>query len=274
MRQPLLITDPKDLPKGDVALVPTMGALHEGHLSLVREARRHASHVVVSIFVNPTQFAPGEDYEQYPRTLEADVEKLSQVGADVVFAPSARTMYPSKTQVTIDPGPLAEILEGASRPTHFAGVCQIVAKLFNLVRPAVAVFGQKDAQQLAIIRHMVTDLSYPIEIICAPIVREENGLALSSRNTYLNQDERAQAVMLSRALFEGAKSDTPAQQVAITSQILQEAGIEPEYVEVVTTDGFDVLSEESKPVMQDVTLLVAARIGSTRLIDNVTIRRQ
>lgn len=274
MRQPLLITDPKDLPKGDVALVPTMGALHEGHLSLVREARRHASHVVVSIFVNPTQFAPGEDYEQYPRTLEADLEKLSQVGADVVFAPSARTMYPSETQVTIDPGPLAKILEGASRPTHFAGVCQIVAKLFNMVRPTVAVFGQKDAQQLAIIRHMVTDLSYPIEIIGAPIVREENGLALSSRNAYLNQDERAQAVMLSQALFEGAKSDIPAQQVAITSQILQEAGIEPEYVEVVTTDSFDVLSEESKPVMRDVTLLVAARIGSTRLIDNVTIRRQ
>ena len=188
---------------GTVALVPTMGALHAGHLSLVRLAQQNADRVVVSVFVNPTQFGPAEDFDQYPRTLDADVAALAELGVHAVFAPAIATMYPdfpAAAAVTITPGPVATILDGAARPGHFAGVCQVVAKLFNLVRPDVAVFGQKDAQQLAVIEQMVKDLSYPVQIVPAPIVRDADGLALSSRNQYLSPAERQAALALSRAV--------------------------------------------------------------------------
>lgn len=174
--------------EGDVALVMTMGALHDGHLSLVRAAREAAPNVVVSIFVNPLQFGPNEDFEAYPRDLEADLELLDTVGVDVVYAPEVEDVYPRTTLVRIDPGPVAAIFEGKTRPTHFAGVLQVVHKVFNLVQPDVAFFGQKDAQQLALIRTMVADLDMPLEIRAVPIKREESGLAMSSRNTYLSEE--------------------------------------------------------------------------------------
>ncbi|WP_345170389.1 pantoate--beta-alanine ligase, partial [Nocardioides caricicola] len=193
---------------GPVGFVPTMGALHEGHASLMRVARERVAStgqsgpVVVSIFVNPLQFGPGEDLDRYPRTLDADLELCAAEGVDVVFAPSPDEVYPGgEPQVTVHPGPLAEILEGRTRPGHFRGVLTVVAKLFGLVRPDVAVFGQKDYQQLALIRRMVLDLNMPVEVVGAETVREPDGLALSSRNRYLDAEQRSEAVTLSRALF-------------------------------------------------------------------------
>jgi pantoate--beta-alanine ligase len=269
-----LITDPGDFSGNDnrqIALVPTMGALHEGHLSLVRLAKEKADAVIVSIFVNPTQFGAGEDFDKYPRNLEEDMSKLEQVGVDAVFSPSVEIMYPGQTAVSICPGNTANILEGAIRPGHFAGVTQIVSKLFNLVRPDVAVFGEKDAQQLAIIKQMVRDLNYPIRIIEAPIVREPDGLAMSSRNAYLSFDQRALAVNLSAALKIGAMSPTPASQIKATRSALQTANIEPEYVEVVTWPAFEIVSGEDRTIDGQTRLLLAAKIGTTRLIDNVMI---
>lgn len=253
---------------GTVALVPTMGALHEGHLSLVKLARQQAERVVVSIFVNPTQFGPGEDFERYPRTLDADLEALGQAGADAVFVPEVEVMYPGEASVQIDPGPTAQILEGAIRPGHFAGVCQVVAKLFNLVRPDVAVFGEKDAQQLAILRQMTRDLSYPIRIIGAPIIRDIDGLALSSRNAYLSSGEREAALALHRSLE---------METMEAYRFLQETpGVEPQYVALVTNPAFELLAvadqggftQNPAPATGSVIRLVAARVGATRLIDN------
>lgn len=266
-----------------LALVPTMGALHEGHLSLVRLAKEKADRVIVSVFVNPTQFAPGEDYEQYPRDLEKDAAAVEALGADV-FAPSVSLIYPDypkPAQVTIDPGEAARILEGKTRPTHFAGVCQVVAKLFNLVRPDVAVFGQKDAQQLTIIKQMVKDLSYPIDIVSAPIVRDETGLALSSRNQYLSQPQRQQALALSKALAAGEKfleGGQPQQAVEAAWKVLENTtGVVADYAAAVDAQGFQPLAvagqsgipvSESFPAGAAAYLLVAAKVGSTRLIDN------
>ena len=188
--------------EGSVALVMTMGALHRGHLELVRQAHELADHVVVTIFVNPTQFAPGEDYDAYPRTLDADMEALSTVGADVVWAPSNDDAYPVPATTRIDAGPVAHILEGATRPTHFAGVALVVTKALNLIRPEVALFGQKDAQQLAVIRTFVRDLDIPVRIQGVEIVRDSDGVALSSRNQYLSDAQREHARALSRAIDE------------------------------------------------------------------------
>ena len=180
--------------EGTRALVMTMGALHRGHLELVRQAQELADHVIVTIFVNPTQFAPGEDYDAYPRTLDADMEALSTVGADLVWAPSVTDAYPTPATTRIDAGPVAHILEGATRPTHFAGVALVVSKAMNLIRPDVALFGQKDAQQLAVIRTFVRDLDMPVRIQAVEIVRDSDGVALSSRNQYLSEEERVHAL--------------------------------------------------------------------------------
>lgn len=258
---------------GRLGLVMTMGALHEGHLSLIREAKKHADHVMVTVFVNPTQFAPGEDFETYPRNLDADVKAVERVGADLIFAPSPEEVYPNgDAQVTIDPGPTAKVLEGKTRPTHFAGVCLVVHKMFNITGADVAVFGQKDAQQLAIVRQMVRDLDMPIEIIGAPIVRAEDGLALSSRNTYLSEAERQQALALSKALKAGkeaaSQGATAAQIKEQASTVLENQNVRIDYVELVDPVSFESI-ESGEGV-----LAIAAYVGDTRLIDNAIVEVQ
>lgn len=243
-----------------IALVPTMGALHEGHLSLVREAKKLGGHVVVSIFVNPLQFAPGEDLDAYPRTLDRDVELLEAEGVDAVFAPSAATMYPDGPRTTIHPGPTGAILEGASRPTHFAGVLTVVAKLFALTRATDAFFGEKDYQQLVLVRQMVRDLNMGVRVHGCPIVREETGLAMSSRNRYLSEEEARLAEVLSRAL---ATKD-PAQARSLLDAT---DGVDLDYLALTTADLEPVTGDYAGPKR----LLIAARVGTTRLIDNVAI---
>jgi pantoate--beta-alanine ligase len=257
---------------GRVALVPTMGALHEGHASLMRTARRHADTVVVSVFVNPLQFGEGEDLDRYPRTLEADLELCAAEGVDVVFAPSVAEVYPhgvrSEGAVTVDPGRLGAVLDGASRPGHFTGVLTVVAKLFGLVQPDVAVFGQKDYQQLALITRMVGDLCLPVEVVGAATVREADGLALSSRNRYLDADQRQAAVALSRALRaaqERASYGVPAARWAAMRVLKAEPAVELDYLALTSTD----LGEP--PETGEGRILVAARVGSTRLIDNMPL---
>ncbi|WP_457205492.1 pantoate--beta-alanine ligase [Nocardioides sp. P5_C9_2] len=257
---------------GRVALVPTMGALHEGHASLMRTAREHADTVVVSVFVNPLQFGEGEDLDRYPRTLEADLELCAAEGVDVVFAPSVQEMYPygvrSERAVTVDPGRLGAILDGESRPGHFTGVLTVVAKLFGLVQPDVAVFGQKDYQQLALITRMAGDLCLPVEVVGAETVREPDGLALSSRNRYLDADQRRAAVALSRALRaaqERASYGVPAARWAAMSVLKAEPGIDIDYLALTSTD----LGEP--PETGEGRILVAARVDTTRLIDNMPI---
>ncbi len=252
-----------------VALVPTMGALHEGHRTLVRAAREKAATVVVSVFVNPTQFGPGEDFDRYPRTWDADLAALAEEGADVVFHPGVEEVYPpSAVGVTVDPGPLGSVLEGAVRPGHFAGVLTVVAKLFGLVRPDVAFFGEKDYQQLTLIRAMARELAVGVEVVGVPTVREADGLALSSRNRYLDPAQRAAAVVLSRALRAGADAGPGGADAVLTAASAVLAG-EPSL-------GLDYLSltdPELGPAPADgaARLLVAARAGSTRLIDNVPV---
>jgi pantoate--beta-alanine ligase len=259
-----------------IAFVPTMGALHEGHASLVRAARAATTGpVVVSIFVNPMQFAPTEDLDRYPRTLDADLEVCAAEGVDVVFAPGVEEMYPGGFShdsvhdgVTVAPGALATILDGASRPGHFDGVLTVVAKLFGLVRPDVAVFGQKDYQQLVLIRRMVRDLCLGIEVVGAETVREPDGLALSSRNRYLDDTQRAAAVALSRALRaaqERAAYGVPAARWAAMSVLKSETGLELDYLALTSTD----LGEP--PEAGEGRILVAARVGTTRLIDNMPL---
>ncbi len=258
--------------EGSRALVMTMGALHAGHLQLVRRAHALADHVVVSIFVNPTQFAPGEDFEAYPRTLEADVAALSEVGADVVFAPEPSEVYPVEPRISIDPGPIARVLEGATRPTHLGGVALIVTKVFGLVRPDVAFFGQKDAQQLAMVRTLVRDLDLPVRIEGVPIVRDADGVALSSRNRYLSEAERVHARALSRGLNAGvsvAEGGRPASQILAAARgVLEvEDGVDVDYVALVDPLTFDEINDVTAPGTPAV-LVMAARVGSTRLIDN------
>ena len=252
-----------------VVLVPTMGALHEGHLSLVRAAQSiPRALVVVSIFVNPLQFAEGEDLDAYPRTLEADVEKLRSVGVDAVFAPIPREMYPNGPRTTVNPGPAGEILEGTERPTHFAGVLTVVAKLLTITNASHAFFGEKDYQQLVLIQQMVTDLNLGVVVHGVPVVRESDGLAKSSRNIYLSDDERQLALTLSAALLAGAHvAEDGADAVLDTARAILDAaeGIELDYLALRGLD----LGEA--PEVGNARLLVAARVGATRLIDNVGV---
>ena len=265
-----------------IALVPTMGNLHEGHLELVRIAKQHADVVVVSIFVNPTQFGAGEDFDSYPRTLDEDMAKLSTVGADYVFAPSIDEMYPVLPPPTsVLAGSITEQLCGQSRPGHFDGVGIVVSKLFNIVQPDVAIFGQKDYQQLAIIKQLVRDLSYPIEIIGAPIVRAEDGLALSSRNQYLSAHERQIAPVLHRELQRLAQqlSDAKLSYQAIqtlladTGKRISDAGFTIDYLDIKTaalapiTNDADVLNTPNTGMV----VLVAAWLGRARLLDNQVV---
>lgn len=259
-----------------ISFVPTMGALHEGHASLMREAARHADDVVVSVFVNPMQFAPTEDLERYPRTLPEDLDLCAAQGVAVVFAPSNDEVYAGGfthesigDRVTVDPGRLATILEGESRPGHFDGVLTVVAKLFGLVQPDVAVFGQKDYQQLTLIRAMVRDLCLPIEIVGAETVRDSDGLALSSRNRYLDPAQRQAATVLNRALRAAqgrAAYGVPAARRAAMSVLASEPDVELDYLALTSVE----LGEP--PENGDGRILVAARFGTTRLIDNMSIR--
>jgi pantoate--beta-alanine ligase len=254
---------------GPVALVPTMGALHEGHRTLVRAARDRAATVVVSVFVNPTQFGPGEDYDRYPRTWDADLAALAEEGADVVFHPGVDEVYPSGAAgVTVDPGPLGSVLEGAVRPGHFAGVLTVVAKLFGLVRPDLALFGEKDYQQLTLIRAMARELALRVDVVGVPTVREDDGLALSSRNRYLGPDQRATAAAISVALRAGAEAG-PRGAAAVLAAAREVLAAQPEllqdYLELTDTD------LGPAPVSGPARLLVAARAGATRLLDNIAV---
>lgn len=246
---------------GRVAVVMTMGALHEGHAALMRDAKRRADSVVVTVFVNPLQFGPNEDLDRYPRTFDADVEMCAREGVDVVFAPTVDVMYPyGEPSVRVSAGPLGEQLEGAHRPGHFDGVLTVVAKLLHLTRPDVAVFGEKDAQQLALIRRMVRDLDFGVEIAGVPTVREDDGLAMSSRNAYLSPDDRRTALALHRALSTG--------EVEKARRILEAApGITVDYLELVDDDTWAPAGAGA----EFGRLLVAARVGTTRLIDNVSV---
>jgi len=277
---PLLARTPEELRRalagaGRVALVPTMGALHGGHRTLIRLAGERADTVVVSVFVNPLQFGPDEDFDRYPRDLAADTAVCAEEGVDVVFAPSVETMYPTPPMVTVDAGPMGERLEGASRPGHFTGVLTVVGKLLNLVRPDTAVFGEKDAQQIALVRRMVADLDVPVEIVGAPILRDPDGLASSSRNVYLSDAERRSALALSRALRAGrdAASGGPDAVRAAARAVLDEAaGAAPpvglDYLALVDAATF---TEAPSDHRGEAVLAVAARVGATRLIDNVSV---
>lgn len=251
-----------------VALVPTMGALHAGHVELVRQAKLRGAVVVVSIFVNPLQFAAGEDLDAYPRTLDADLALLRREGVELVFAPSASAMYPAGQRTMVHPGPLGCELEGASRPTHFAGMLTVVAKLLQIVSPNTAWFGEKDYQQLTLIRQMVRDLNFDVEIRGVPSVREQDGLALSSRNRYLDDDQRTAAATLSAALVAGAHAAAGGAE-AILATAREVLAATPELtVDYLVVRGVDL---GPAPERGDGRLLVAARVGTTRLIDNVGV---
>jgi len=257
-----------DLP-GPVALVPTMGALHTGHRALIRAARARAGSVVVSVFVNPTQFGPGEDFDRYPRTWDADLAALAEEGADVVFHPPVDEVYPpGSVGVTVQPGPLAGVLEGAVRPGHFAGVLTVVAKLFGLVRPDLAFFGEKDYQQLTLVRAMARELAVGVEVVGVPTVREDDGMALSSRNRYLSADQRRAATALSRALRAGADAGPRGADAVLAAAREVLAGapeLVPDYLELTDPD------LGPPPASGPARLLVAARTGTTRLLDNTAV---
>lgn len=259
-----------------VVLVPTMGALHEGHRALIRRARELAGpdgSVVVSVFVNPLQFGAGEDLDRYPRTLLADVLIGAEEGADLVFAPPAVQMYPRPPLVTVDPGPMGQILEGESRPGHFSGVLTVVAKLLQLTRPDAAVFGEKDAQQLALVRRMVQDVDLGVEIVGVPTVRDPDGLAISSRNRFLSPAERRTALLLPAALGAGqeAAHAGPAAVLKAAGEVLATTADPPlrlDYLALVDPDTFEEAGENHAGPAR---LLVAARVGATRLIDNTSL---
>jgi pantoate--beta-alanine ligase len=255
-----------------LAFVPTMGALHEGHRSLITLARSRSDVVAVSIFVNPLQFGPGEDYARYPRPLDDDLEVCEAEGVDAVFVPSVSDLYPPGRQVTLDAGILGSVLEGRSRPGHFNGVLTVVLKLFNIIRPQIAIVGQKDAQQLACIQRMVTDLNIGIEVIGAPIVREHDGLAISSRNIFLTATERPVARSISAALEKAATQGSVPAARAAAYEVLDRAEAEPcfelDYATIVNPTTFtDVPDDHVGPAI----FVVAARVGETRLIDNTII---
>jgi len=257
-----------------LGFVPTMGALHEGHLSLVRAAKAACDVVVASIFVNPTQFGPNEDLAEYPRSFDRDRELLEKEGVDVLFAPSVEEMYPAGAVTWVTVEELSGKLDGASRPGHFRGVTTVVSKLFHVVEPDVAFFGQKDAAQVAIIRRMVRDLKLPVEIAVCPIVRESDGLAMSSRNTYLDPQQRKQALVLHRSLMHVKKLVDEGERKAakLIAAAREEFGREP----AVRLDYFEIVDAESLDPVEDVSkgglVAVAAYVGPTRLIDNLVLR--
>ncbi len=256
-----------------IGLVPTMGYLHAGHLSLVAAARRDGHFVVVSLFVNPTQFGPHEDYDRYPRDTAGDLQKCEQAGVELVFMPDVAAMYPPDAATTVHVARLTDTLCGPCRPGHFAGVATVVAKLFNIVQPDAAYFGQKDAQQLAVIRRMVRDLDFPLRIVGCPTVREPDGLAMSSRNAMLSPDERQRATALYRALTAArarivAGERDPATVVAEMRQVIEE--VHPttiDYISIVDPETMQLVGQITGPVL----IALAVRLGSTRLIDNLTV---
>jgi pantoate--beta-alanine ligase len=264
----------RDKLAGPVVLVPTMGALHDGHRALLRRARELGGSVVVSIFVNPLQFGPTEDLDRYPRTLADDLAVCEAENVDLVFAPAVEDMYPRKQLVMVDPGPVGDILEGEFRPGFFKGVLTVVLKLFTLVRPDIAVFGQKDAQQLALVRRMAEDFALGIEIAGVPTVRAADGLALSSRNKYLSAPERVIATALHAALAAGlsAVPDGPVAVAAAARSVLDGAGaaLTVDYVAVADWESGGLVREKGFDGVA--TLAIAARVGGTRLIDNVLVR--
>jgi pantoate--beta-alanine ligase len=256
-----------------LGFVPTMGYLHEGHLVLVRQARAENSSVVVSIFVNPTQFGPEEDFERYPRDPKRDLALLEKEGTDVVFMPSAGEIYPPNFSSWVEVGKVAERLEGVSRPGHFRGVATVVAKLFNIVQPDKAYFGQKDAQQLIVIKRMVADLDMSLDVVAVPTVREPDGLAMSSRNTYLNPEERKQALVLYQALtlaqklFSGGEKDAQAIRHQMTELIQKQPLAEIDYISIADAETLDELDVVKPPAL----VSLAVKIGKTRLIDNIVL---
>jgi pantoate--beta-alanine ligase len=256
-----------------IGLVPTMGALHAGHVSLIREARERTGFVVVSIFVNPTQFGPNEDLNRYPRPFEKDFQICREEGADLVFAPSADTMYPAHFQSFVQVERMQQYLEGASRPGHFKGVATVVLKLFNIIRPDTAFFGQKDAQQARLIQQMVRDLNLPVGLQICPTVRELDGLALSSRNQYLDAEQRRNAPILYKALQEAeqlilkGERSTAEIEKHITARIASTPGAVLDYVAAVDSDRFEPIQR----IEGDVIIALAVRFGRTRLIDNVLV---
>ena len=260
-----------------IGLVPTMGALHDGHLSLVREARRMCDIVVVSVFVNPTQFALGEDFERYPRDLTQDAALLTDYNVDYIFAPSMEEIYPKDFSTYVTVGGLSEQFEGASRPGHFRGVATVVAILLNIVRPDFAFFGQKDAQQTLIVKRLVRDLAFDTEIVVLPTVREESGLALSSRNAYLNEEEHRAATVLYRALSRAKEAYKAGERSGsrladtVRNTIAAEPRAQLDYVSVTDADTFEQLER-----LDDRTVLIAlaAQVGKTRLIDNIVLNRK
>ena len=259
---------------GRMALVPTMGALHAGHVSLVETAKKHAPHVAVSIFVNPTQFGPREDFSKYPRPIEEDLAKCEAAGVELVFNPPPEEMYPpGEAEVVVDLPQLTSVLEGKHRPGHFRGVCQVVAKLFNVLRPDVAAFGQKDYQQLRVLTAMVQTLNWPTEMVPVPTLRDPDGLAMSSRNQYLSLEERHKALAIPRALqtavkeFEAGVRQTN-RLIATMQNILLPQHLNIDYVAAVDPQTLKNLDVVKGPAL----LAIAARVGTTRLIDNVIIQ--
>jgi len=255
-----------------IGLVPTMGALHEGHLSLVKAAASECDFVVVSIFVNPTQFGPGEDLDRYPRDLEGDAAKLQPAGADLIFAPDPAEIYADDASTVVSVGSLIEGLCGAFRPGHFDGVTTIVSKLFNIVQPDRAFFGRKDYQQLVVIRQMARDLDMPVEVIGLPTVREADGLALSSRNAYLTPEQRAAAPKLQQALQAGVRAARDGATGAEVERVVrdtlaQEPLFDVQYVQAVDANTLQSLGDETGPMV----IAAAAHLGKTRLIDNVAV---
>ncbi len=256
-----------------IGLVPTMGALHAGHLSLVRAARAQNGLVVVSIFVNPTQFGPNEDFSQYPRTLETDLSLLEAEGVDLVFVPSVEEIYPAGASTFVTVEELQDRLDGSSRPGHFRGVATVVAKLFHIVAPDHAYFGQKDAAQVAVLRRMVRDLNFDLDLVVCPIVREADGLAMSSRNRYLNPTERKQALVLSRAveevrgLFSAGEAKAAVLIAAAGAVLASEPEVRLDYLQIVDPETLAPIGEIKGPAL----LAIAAMVGTTRLIDNVVL---
>jgi pantoate--beta-alanine ligase len=256
-----------------LALIPTMGAIHQGHLSLIDAGIRECDVVTASIFVNPLQFGPAEDFSRYPRTFDDDCLKFSQAGVDLLFAPDAQEMYPAGANTFVEVAGLSDRLDGASRPGHFRGVATVVNKLFNIVAPDHAYFGQKDAAQVAVLRAMVRDLNLPVRVAACPIVREHDGLAMSSRNRYLSPDQRTQALALSRALrlveqrIQQGETNSDLLHAAATEVLNGVPALRPDYVEIVDPDTLEPVTSTEKGAL----IALAAWVGETRLIDNLIV---